>query len=156
MVLAGFLPAEIQIRQRTVEFHLRQLAYGRNLISAEARCIGRTHAVSPLDILDAEVMRLDRFGGLPPQLLQRVESRLFWTVDPVGISLPPLPSILTSALSIHRIRSHRSSAGPEVLWVFTDGSVDGTQCGAAAVLFVGSSTVGLPFSVHFEGPHSST
>ena len=156
MVLAGFLSAEIQIRQRTVEFYLRQLAYGRNLITAEARCIGRTHAVSPLDILAAEVMRLERFGDLPPQLLQRVESRLSWTVDPVGISLPPLPSILSSALSIQRIRTHRSSAGSELLWVFTDGSVDGTRCGAAAVLFVGSSTVGLPFSVHFEGPHSST
>ena len=36
MVLAGFLSAEIQIRQRTVEFYLRQLAYGRNLITAEA------------------------------------------------------------------------------------------------------------------------
>ena len=101
-------------------------------------------------------MRLERFGDLPPQLLQRVESRLSWTVDPVGISLPPLPSILSSALSIQRIRAHRSSAGSELLWVFTDGSVDGTRCGAAAVLFVGSSTAGLPFSVHFEGPHSST
>ena len=156
MVLAGFLSAEIQIRQRTMEFYLRQLAYGRNIITAEARCIGRTHAVSPLDILAAEVMRLERLGNLPPQLLQRVESRLSWTVDPVGISLPPLPSILSSALSIQRIRTHRSSAGSELLWVFTDGSVDGTRCGAAAVLFVGSSTVGLPFSVHFEGPHSST
>ena len=156
MMLAGFLPAEIQLRQRTVEFYLRQLAYGRNLISAEARCTGRTHALSPLDILDAEVARLDRYGDLPLQLLQRVELRLFWTVDPVGISQPPLPSILPSTPAIQRIREHRASADPELLWIFTDGSVDGIRCGAAAVLFAGSSSVGHPFSVHFEGLHSST
>ena len=34
--------------------------------------------------------------------------------------------------------------------------MDDARCGAAAVLFVGSSMVGHPFSVHFEGPHSST
>ena len=132
------------------------MAYGRNLISAKARCTGKTHAVSPLDILDAEVARLDRYGDLSAQLLQRVESHLFWTVDPVGISRPPLPSILPSASAIQRIREHRPSADPELLWIFTDGSVDGLQCGAAAVLFPGSSTVGHPFSVRFEGLHSST
>ena len=66
MVLAGFLSAEIQIRQRTVEFYLCQLAYGWNLITAKAQCIGQTHAVSPLDILATEVMRLKRYGDLPP------------------------------------------------------------------------------------------
>ena len=156
MMLAGFLPAEIQLRQRTVEFYLRQLAYGRNLLSAEARCAGRTHALSPLDILDTEVARLDRYGDLPLQLLQRVELRLFWTVDPVGISPPPLPSILPSTPAIQRIRAHRALADPELLWIFTDGSVDGIRCGAAAVLFAGSSSVGHPFSVRFEGLHSST
>ena len=120
MVLAGFLPAEIQIRQRTVEFYLRQLAYGRDLISVEARCVGMTHALSPLDVLDAEVMRLDRYGNLPRELLQRVESRHFWTVDPVAISLPPIPSILPAAFAIQRIRERRSSASPELLWIFTD------------------------------------
>ena len=100
MVVVGFLLAEIQVCQRTVEFHLCQLAYRQNLMSEEARCVGRTHAVSPLDILDAEVMRLGQFGALPPQLLQCVESHLYWTVGPVGISLPPLPSLLSSALSI--------------------------------------------------------
>ena len=69
MVLPGFLPAEIQLHQRTVEFYLRQLAYGRNLISVEARCPGRTHTVSLLDILDAEVARLGRYGDLSHQLL---------------------------------------------------------------------------------------
>ena len=99
-MLAGFLPVEIQLCQRTVEFYLRQLAYGWNLLSAEPRCPSRTHAVSPLDILDAEVARLGWYGDLSHQLLQRVESRLFWTVDPVGISLPPLPPILPPASAI--------------------------------------------------------
>ena len=115
MVLVGFLPAEIQLCQRPVEFYLRQLAYGQNLISIEAHCTGRTHAVSPLDILDAEVVRLDRHGDLSAQLLQRVEPRLFWTMDPVSISRPPLPSILPSTSAIHRIREHRPSADPELL-----------------------------------------
>ena len=121
-----------------------------------ARFTSWTHAVSPLDILDAEVARLDRYSDLSNQFLQRVEPRLFWTVDPVGISLPPLPSILPSASAIQRIRKHRSSADPEFLWIFTDGLVDGIRCGAAKVLFPGLSTAGYPFSVRFEGLHSST
>ena len=155
MVLAGFLLAKIQICQRIMEFRLCQLAYGRNNIFEEACCVDRAHAVSPLDILDAELMRLDRFGDLPQQLLQRVESCIYWTVNPVGISLPPLLSIFLSAFPIERIREHCSSAGPKASLVFTDGSVDGNWSGAAALLFVGSSMVGHPFSMHFEGPHSS-
>ena len=115
MVLVGFLPAQIQLHQQTVEFYLRQLAYRRNLLSKEVCCAGRTHAVSLLVLLDAEVMHLDRYGDLSDQLLQRVESRLFWTVDPVGISLPPLPSILPSASAIQWIHEHRFPAGPELL-----------------------------------------
>lgn len=76
-------------------------------------------------------------------------------VDLVATSLPPVPSILPTAFAIQRIRERRSSASPELLWIFINGSVDGTHCGAAIVLFVGSSTVGHPFSMHFEGPHSS-
>ena len=34
--------------------------------------------------------------------------------------------------------------------------MDGLRCGAAAVLFPGLSTVDHPFSVRFEGLHSST
>ena len=139
-----------------MDFYLHLLAYSRNLISEEARCAGGTHAVSPLNLLDAEVMRLDRYGDLSHQLLQRVELRLFSTVDPVGISLPPLPSILPSASTIQRIHEHQSLVGPKLLWIFTDGSMDGIRCGAAAVLLVGSSTVSHPFSVNFEGLHSST
>ena len=138
--------------QRTVEFYLHQLAYGWNLISEEPRCAGRTHAVSPLDLLDAEVMRLDRYGDLSHQLLQRVELRLFWTVGPVGISLPPLPSILPSASAIQWIREHRFSAGPELLWIFTDGSVD-QRCASTATglngngRFNGTGTAVAPVSV---------
>ena len=77
IVLVGFIPAEIQIHQRIEEFHLRQLAYRQNLISEEPLCVSRTHEVSRSEILDAEVMRLDRYGVLPQQLLQRVESHHF-------------------------------------------------------------------------------
>ena len=156
MVVVGFLLAEIQLRQRTMEFFLCQLVYGRNLLSVEARCTDRTHAVSPLDILDAEVAVLDRYGDLSAQLLLCVEPHLFWTVDPISISWPPLLSILPSASAIQCIREHRSSADPELLWIFTDGLVDGIRYGATAVLFPGSSTAGHPFSVRFEGLHSST
>ena len=156
MVLAVFLLAEIHIWQGTVEFHLRRLAYGGNLIFEEARCVGRTHVVSLLDILDAEVMRIDRLGDLSPQLLQRIESRIYWIVDSLGISLPPLPSILSSALSIQQICMHHSSAGLELLWVFMDALVDSTRCGAVAVLFVGSSTLGLYSVCTLRGPRCST
>lgn len=70
MVFAAFLPIEIQICQRTVEFYLRQLAYGPGLISEEAHRFSRTHALSPLDVLDAEVMHLDWYGNLSHLLLQ--------------------------------------------------------------------------------------
>ena len=155
-VLAGFLPAEFQIRQRIVEFYLRQLSYGRDLLSMDARCPGCTHAVTPLDMLVAEVAHLERYGDLPRQLLQRVESRQFWSIAPIDDALPPIPSILPSALAAQRIRECRPSSAPDVLWIFTDGSVDGNMCGASAVLFCGPSSQGHPFSVHFVGLHSST
>ena len=47
-----------------MEFYLYQLAYGQNLISVEAHYVGWTHAVSPLDILAAEVARLAQYGDL--------------------------------------------------------------------------------------------
>ena len=155
-VLAGFLPAEFQIRQRTVEFYLRQLSYGRDLLSTDVQCPGCTHAITPLDLLAAEVAHLERYGDLPRHLLRQVESRQFWSIAPTDIVLPPIPSILPSALAAHRIRECRPSSAPDVLWIFTDGSVDGTMCGASAVLFCGSSSRGHPFSVHFVGLHSST
>ena len=69
-ILAGYLPAEFQIRQHTMEFYLRHLTYGQELISEEARSTGRTHALTPLDILDSEVTKLAWYGDLPHHLLQ--------------------------------------------------------------------------------------
>ena len=155
-ILAGYLPAEFQIRQRTLEFYLRHLTYGRELLTEEARSTGCTHAISPLDILHSEVLKLARFGGLPHTLLQQVETRRFWFSDPVGAPWPPVPSILPSALAVKRIHHHRPISSDDVLWIFTDGSVDGPRCGAAAVLYRGSQVEGTSFSVHFEGLHSST
>lgn len=156
MVLTGFLPTEIQICQHIVKFYLHQLSYSRDLILVEAHYVCETHALSPLVVLDAEVMCLDRCGNLSHQLLYRVESHIFWTVDPVAISLTPIPSVLPAAFAIQLIQEHRSSASPELLWIFTNGSVDGTRYRAIAVLFARSSRVGHPFSMYFEGSHSST
>ena len=74
-VLTGFLPAEFQIRQCTVEFYLRQLSYGGDLVSTNAHCLGCTHAITPLDLLAAKVTHLEHYGDLPRQLLRQMESR---------------------------------------------------------------------------------
>ncbi len=156
VMLAGFLPAEFQIRQRTVEFYLRQLTYGRNLITEEVRYAEPSHATTPLDILDFEVAQLDRHGSLPRHYLQRVETRSFWTVDPTSESWTLVPSILDAEVATQWIRQSRPVSAPDELWIFTDGSVDGMDCGASAVLFFGSSMTRQSYSVRFVGNRSST
>ena len=99
-VLTGFLPAEFQIRRRTVEFYLRQLSYGRDLLSMDPHYPGCTHAITPFNMLVAEVAHLEHYEDLPRQLLQCVESRQFWSIAPIDITLPPIPSILPSALAV--------------------------------------------------------
>ena len=92
----------------------------------------------------------------PVNFFDRWNPVSFGLLPLTDIDLPPIPSILPSALAAHRIRESQPSSAPDVLWIFTDGSVDGTMCGASAVLFYGSSARGHPFSVHFVGLHSST
>ena len=92
--------------------------------------------------------------------LTRVERRHFWYTDPSSPPWEPTLFAIGSRTSpgeaIHYIREARDCSLHDELWVFTDGSVSGTLCGAATILFYGTDVVGHPFAVHFEGLHSST
>ena len=76
--------------------------------------------------------------------------------DPSVSSWPFTPSILDNDTSIQRIREARLHSSPDDLWIFTDGSVDGQLCGAAALFFIGDSWHSHTFAVRFIGHHSST
>ena len=55
----------------------------------------------------------------------------------------------------HIHQAHDSAIAGD-LWIFIDGSVDGSHCGAAAILFHGAARDGSCFSTSFDGFHSST
>ena len=54
------------------------------------------------------------------------------------------------------IRQARGSALAGDLWIFIDGSVDGSHCGAAVILFQGTARTGSCLSTCFDGFHSRT
>ena len=112
--------------------------------------------VSPREILDLELRRLERASPTFRERLLRVERHCFWYVDPVDDPWTPPISILSSEAAVERIRNERRDCTPDTLWIFTDGSVDDIGCGAAAVCFQGSEHVARFFSERFVGKHSST
>lgn len=154
-MLAGFLPAEFQLRRRTVDFYLRRLTYGEDLLAVETpRTVNQT--VSPIDILRLEVRQLQRLSSVPSSVFSTVETHALWFMDPASASCPFTVSILDRDAAIARLRAARQASPPTALWVFTDGSVDGRLCGAAALLFSGSSMTPTTYVVRFSGHHSST
>ena len=85
-----------------------------------------------------------------------MEWRHFWFEDPAEAFWTPPISILPVEASVDRIRHERSHCAMDTLWIFTDGSVEGTSCGAAAVCFWGTTQDAHTLSTRFIGPHSST
>ena len=155
-VLTGLLPAEFQIRQRLVDFYLRNLAYGRDLVPNPEAVTSRSLLSPPLSILCLELRQLSRTGRCTFAMLPRVERRVLWTEDPAAPPWTPPISFLDRETAVSHIRRARDSALDEDLWIFTDGSVDGSRCGAAALLFRGAAQEGSCSSTRFEGFHSST
>ena len=154
--LTGLLPAEFQIRQRLVEFYLRTLEHGRALVPGQEAVLSRSLLSPPLSILCLELRQLTRTGLCPFEMLQRVERQVHWTEDPASLSWTPPISFLDRETAVSSIRQARDSAPAGDLWIFTDGSVDGSHCGAAAILFQGAGQDGSCFSTRFDGFHSST
>ena len=154
--LTGLLPAEFQLRSRVVEFYLRHLCYGRDLREGSTPVVSVNQTVSPREILDLELRRMGRTFPHFGERLARVERRCFWYEDPAEASWTPPVSILPAATSLDRIRLERSRCAADTLWIFTDGSVEGTDCGAAAVCFWGMSQEAHIFAERFIGQHSST
>ena len=154
--LTGLLPAEFQLRSRVVEFYLRHLSYDRDLRAGPTPVVSVNQIVSPREILDLELRHMGRTFPHFGERLARVERRYFWYEDPAEASWTPPVSILPAAASLDRIRLERSQCTADTLWIFTDGSMEGTNCGAAAVCFWGTSQEAHTFSERFIGQHSST
>ena len=155
-MIAGFLPADLQLRQRVMEYHLRRLTYGDDLDLSGPSIMIRNQTIGPLDILHQEIRHLARHSSLHASLLRQVETHHLWVSDPSVSSWPFTPSILDNDISIQRIREAHLHSSPDDLWIFTDGSVAGQLCGAAALFFIGDSWHSHTFAVRFIGHHSST
>ena len=85
-VLTRILPAEFQIRQRLVEFYLRNLEHGRDLVPGQEAVLLWSLLSPPLSILCLKLCQLTRIGLCPFGMLQRVERQVHWTEDP---AIPP-------------------------------------------------------------------
>ena len=139
-----------------MEFYLRNLEYGRNLVPGQEAVTSQSLLSPPISILCLELCQLTRTRLGPFEMLQHVERQVHWTEDP---ALPPwTPPILflDQETAVSHIRQARDSALAGDLWIFTDGSVDGSRCGVVAILFQGAAQDGSCFSTHFDGFHSST
>ena len=53
-MVAGFLSAELQLRQRVIEFYLRRLTYGEDLLVPDTSS-SLNQTLSPMDILRLEL-----------------------------------------------------------------------------------------------------
>ena len=112
--------------------------------------------VSPREILDLELRQL---GWAFPHFcenLARVEQQCFWVKDPAEAFWTLPMSILPAEAAVERIRHARRHCTMDTLWIFTDGSVEGTSCGVASVCFGGTPQQAHTFSKRFIGPHSRT
>ena len=135
---------------------MRHLRYSWDLLADDRPPVSLNQIVSPREILDLELRKLERTFPSFQQRLARVERRLFWYEDPTGNDWHPPVSILTADASVERVRRERREGSSETLWIFTDGSVDNMYCGAAAVSFQGTDPHYESFSERFIGQHSST
>ena len=155
-VLTGILPAEFQIRQRLVDFYLRTLAHGRDLVPNREAVTSRSLLSPPLSILCLELRQLSQTGFCTLEMLQHVECRVLWTENLATPPWTPPISFLDRETTVSHIRHARDSSHVEDLWIFMDGSVDGSRCGAAALLFQGAAQDSSCSSTRFDGCHSST
>ena len=155
LALTGFLPAELQLRQRVVAFHIRQLSYGRDVRPALPVC-GLNRLASPSDILRKELRELSVGGHVTSTMLSTLERRVVWGEDPSLLQWCPTPIIPSRTAAPGYIRDLRQTSASSELWIFTDGSVDGLHCGAGVVCYRGTSPSGVSRAVAFTGHHSST
>ena len=111
---------------------------------------------SPSDILRGELTSLCTSQQIPTSIFSRVECRRWWYSDPADTSWEPSPSFLDRDTAPSRIQQARLASDPNHLWIFCDGSVQDTSCGAAAICFRGPDSHAQTFVVRFSGQHSST
>ena len=142
-----------------MEFYLRQLVNHYDLLTLTSTLNSNAivnNTAAPIDILKLELRHLEKSSPGLPLALTRVETRRWWYVNPHDSDWEPSPSILSRDSALSRIRVARLGSPADDLWIFTDGSVEGCQCGASAVLYVGGATSGSSTSFRFIGHHSST
>ena len=91
--MAGFLLAEFQLRQRTLEYYLWRLTFDEDLTTAnDPPPLNRV--VCPRDIVIHELRQLDRLASNPASLFLEVDSHQLWHTDPSSNPITFTPSIL--------------------------------------------------------------
>ena len=101
-MIAGFLPAESQLRQRAMEFYLRRLTYSDDL-TAEDVPTPLNNAVSPRDIITQELRQLDRISSDPSSPFSSVDTHKLWLTDPTSVVADITPSILDRDIALDQI-----------------------------------------------------
>ena len=154
--ISGLVSAEFQLHSWVFNFYMRQLAYDRDLWAGPTPPVTVNQMVSPREILDLELRQLGQAFPHFCENLAQVERQHFWVEGLAEAFWTPPISIFPVEALMERIRHARRHCMMDTLWIFTDGSVEGTSCGAAAVCFWGTTQQAHTFSRRFIGPHSST
>lgn len=151
--LAGLLPAEFYIRQATVEFYIRHITYGVDLLPRDS-IGGPSLFTTPCCILRKELRRIDRCSTLSAAALPRAESRPRWYADPSTLHADFSITILEPTTASECVHEACAGASPDELWVFTDGALAGLSCGMSAVLVIGNAAAGTSSQLCAYGQHS--
>ena len=131
LAVCGWLPADLAIRHELVRFVLRQRGYGREDLLERDYTLGVTRSISAIDIVRRAVERFRASSTAAAAGWDHLDRLCFgisapWTpIDPLPLRFLPRDSAHAKLAEAHRCRPGT--------WVYTDGSVQPTGCGAAVV-----------------------
>ena len=131
LALCGWLPADLEIRFRLLCFYIRQLSYGRTDLFSPAYSLDSARYLSAEDIVRGELRSLRRHRRQAAEGLDCLDQVRRWLRPPWAHS-PALPvHFLDREMAAQTV--HRAMRSGDRLWIFTDGSVQDSGNGAAAV-----------------------
>ena len=131
LAVCGWLPADLAIRYEIVRFVLRQRTYGRDDLLERDYTLGVTRSISAIDIGRRAVERFRASSTIAATGWDHLDRLCFGSSAPWA-TVAPLPLHILPRASAHTelVEARRRRHG---VWLFTDGSVQPTGCGAAVV-----------------------
>ena len=131
LAVCGWLPADLAIRHELVRFVLRQRGYGREDLLERDYSLGVTRSISAIDVARRAVERFRASSTVAAMGWDHLD-RLCFGLSPPWAPIDPFPLRFLPRDSAHAdlAKAHSRRQG---VWVYTDGSVQPTGCGAAVV-----------------------